>query len=86
MSVFTTPAARGEVINLGNPEEKTILELLNIIKKISHYSRETVFLPLPEDDPLRRKPDITKAQNLLHWEAKVGLEEGLAKTLEYFKK
>jgi len=86
MSVFTTPAARGEVINLGNPEEKTILELLNIIKKVSHYWGETVFLPLPEDDPLRRKPDITKAQNLLHWEAKVGLEEGLTKTLEYFKK
>ena len=86
MSVFTTPAAQGEVINLGNPEEKTILELLDLIKKVSHYSGETVFLPLPEDDPLRRKPDITKAQNLLHWEAKVGLEEGLTKTLEYFKK
>lgn len=76
---------KGEVINLGNPEEKTILELANIIKDKVSSSSSLVFEPLPEDDPKKRKPDITKAQNLLGWSPKVSIDQGLSKTIQYFK-
>ncbi len=80
-----TDGTRGEVINLGNPDEKTILELGEIIKKLSSSTSEFVFEPLPEDDPKIRKPDISKAKRLLDWEPKVDIEEGLEKTIQYFK-
>jgi len=76
---------KGEVINLGNPEERTILELAEIIGKISGVSSEITFEELPEDDPKVRKPDISKAERLLGWKPKVGIEEGLEKTIQYFK-
>jgi nucleoside-diphosphate-sugar epimerase len=76
---------RGEVINLGNPQEKTILELGELIKRLSGSTSDFVFQPLPEDDPKVRKPDIGKAKKLLAWEPKVGIEEGLTKTIQYFK-
>jgi nucleoside-diphosphate-sugar epimerase len=76
---------KGEVINLGNPNEKTILELAEIIKKITGSSSQVSFEPLPEDDPKVRNPDISKAKKLLNWEPKVGIEEGLTKTIQYFK-
>ncbi|HUD04944.1 MAG TPA: UDP-glucuronic acid decarboxylase family protein [Patescibacteria group bacterium] len=76
---------KGEVINLGNPDEKTILDLAEIIKKISGSTSQLVFEPLPEDDPKIRKPDISKAKRLLDWEPKVGIEEGIEKTVQYFK-
>jgi dTDP-glucose 4,6-dehydratase len=77
---------KGEVINLGNPNEKTILELAEIVKKISGSSSEVTFEPLPEDDPKIRRPDISKAKRLLDWEPEMGIEEGLEKTIQYFKK
>lgn len=71
-------------INLGNPNEFTILELANlVIEKINSKSK-IVFKPLPQDDPKQRKPDITKAKELLHWEPKINLETGLNFTIEYF--
>lgn len=76
---------KGEVINIGNPNETTVAEFATIIKGITGASSEIVYKPLPEDDPKRRNPDITKAKELLHWEPKVTLEEGLKKTVEYFK-
>ncbi|HET9947151.1 MAG TPA: UDP-glucuronic acid decarboxylase family protein [Patescibacteria group bacterium] len=76
---------KGEIINLGNPSEYTILEFAKKIKEITGTSSEIEFKELPEDDPKQRRPDITKAKKLLHWEAKVGLEEGLQKTIQYFK-
>ena len=75
----------GEVINLGNPDERTILEIASIVKKLVGVEVSIIHEQLPEDDPLKRKPDITKAKDLLHWEPKVGLEEGLQKTIEYFR-
>jgi UDP-glucuronate decarboxylase len=75
----------GEVVNIGNNKETTILELAELIKKLCNSSSEIVFLPLPKDDPLRRCPDISKAKKLLKWKPKVSLEEGLKKTIEWFK-
>ncbi len=77
--------ARGEVINIGNTNETTILELANLIKRLTNSSSKITFHPLPEDDPQRRCPNISKAKDILEWEPKVGLEEGLEHTIEWFK-
>ncbi len=73
-------------INLGNPSEFTILELAEKIISMTGSNSKIVFKPLPEDDPLQRKPDITLAKNRLKWEPKTTLEEGLSKTINYFKR
>lgn len=79
-------ATSGEVFNIGNPDEKTILEFAKIIRKLSNSESEIVFSEaLPQDDPLKRKPDITKARKALGWEPKVNLEDGLLKTIQYFR-
>ena len=72
-------------VNLGNPQEITILEFAERIRKCFENPPHIVFAPLPQDDPKRRCPDIHKARRVLNWEAKVGLEEGLKLTVEYFK-
>ncbi len=73
-------------VNIGNPAEMSVLQMAEAIVKITGSKSRIIFKPLPEDDPKVRQPDITKAKSLLGWEPKVGLEEGLAKTLDYFKK
>lgn len=76
----------GEVFNLGNPLELTILELAQKIKQLTNSASEVAFVEeLPEDDPVRRCPDIQKAKQQLEWEPQVSLEEGLKKLIEYFK-
>lgn len=77
--------SKGEVINLGNPNEKKISELAGIIKNITKSTSEIVFEELPQDDPKARKPDVSKAKRLLSWQAKIDINEGLLKTIEYFK-
>jgi dTDP-glucose 4,6-dehydratase len=72
-------------VNLGNPREMTILEFAECIRRAAGVDAEIVFHPLPQDDPQRRQPDITKARTLLGWEPSVTLEEGIAATLEYFR-
>jgi dTDP-glucose 4,6-dehydratase len=72
-------------VNLGNPAELTILEFAECIRRLMGSNLEIVFEPLPEDDPRKRRPDITKAKRLLGWEPKVALEDGLRETVEYFK-
>jgi UDP-glucuronate decarboxylase len=72
-------------VNAGNPVEFTILQLAEIVIRMTGSSSKIIYEPLPADDPLQRKPDITKAQALLNWEPKIPLEEGLKKTIEYFK-
>ncbi len=72
-------------VNLGNPQEMTILEFAERIRKQFENPPPIVFEPLPQDDPKRRCPDISKAKRILKWEPKVGLEEGLKLTLAYFK-
>jgi len=71
--------------NIGNPEEITILEFAERIRKHFENPPPIIFEPLPQDDPKRRCPDIRKAKRVLDWEPKVGLEEGLQLTLNYFK-
>ncbi len=73
-------------INIGNPIEFTILELAEKILKSTGSGSKLVFKPLPADDPTQRQPDISKARDILNWQPKVELEEGLARTIEYFKK
>jgi nucleoside-diphosphate-sugar epimerase len=72
-------------INIGNPREMTIEEIARDILRLTGSPSKLVNKPLPEDDPKVRQPDITKARTLLGWEPKVKLEEGLIKTLEYFR-
>lgn len=73
-------------INIGNPNEMTILELADTVNKITNNKNEHVFMPLPSDDPQRRCPNIEKAKSKLKWSAQISLEEGLKNTLDYFKK
>jgi UDP-glucuronate decarboxylase len=72
-------------VNLGNPEEYTIIEMARLIKKMIGSKSRIVHHPLPGDDPLQRKPDITLAKDKLVWEPKTLLQEGLLKTIEYFE-
>lgn len=74
-----------EPINLGNPKEYTILDIANIVKKLTNSNSEIIFMPLPEGDPIRRRPDITRAKQILKWEPKVSLEDGLIKMINYYK-
>lgn len=71
-------------VNLGNPDEKTVLEIASIIKEITGCKSEIKHCPLPKDDPKRRCPDITMAKKLLNWTPKVDLRTGIKKTLEYY--
>jgi dTDP-glucose 4,6-dehydratase len=73
-------------VNLGNPAELTILEFAERIRRLTGSDLELVFQPLPDDDPRKRRPDISKAKQVLGWEPKVPLEEGLRETVEYFKR
>jgi UDP-glucuronate decarboxylase len=73
-------------VNIGNPDEFTILELAKIIIRMTNSKSQLITLPLPQDDPIQRKPDISLAKSELDWEPKVSLEEGLINTINYFRK
>ncbi len=72
-------------VNIGNPDEWTILECAREVLAVTGGKSEIIFKPLPQDDPTRRRPDITKAKALLGWQPKIKLRQGLEKSLEYFK-
>ncbi len=72
-------------VNIGNPQEFTIMELAEKVLKITQSKSEIKFHPLPSDDPIRRQPDISLAKKTLEWEPIIPLDEGLKKTIEYFK-
>jgi UDP-glucuronate decarboxylase len=78
-------AAEGQVINIGNVNEITVLELAKKVIALSGSSSSISFHPLPEDDPLRRRPDVTKAREILTWQPKVPLEKGLMRVIEWIK-
>ena len=73
-------------VNLGNPDEHTILEFAKLIIELTNSKSEIIFMPLPSDDPVQREPNISLAKEKLKWEPKVQLKEGLLKTIEYFDK
>ncbi len=86
IKAMNTDGTKNEIYNLGNPDEHTILELAEIVKKITNSTSEIKVLGnLPEDDPLKRRPDISKAKEKLGWEPKISIEEGLQKYIEYIK-
>ena len=72
-------------VNLGNPEEYSVLEFAKKIKNLTESKSEIIFQPLPVDDPKTRQPDIAKAKELLHWQPEVSVDDGLKKTIEWFK-
>lgn len=72
-------------VNLGNPGEFTIMQLAKIVTKLAHSKAKIEFKPLPQDDPRQRKPDISRAKKLLKWEPKIKLEDGLSKTIDWFR-
>ncbi len=76
---------KGEVVNLGNPREMTVLEFARTIIEKTGSSSPIDYRPLPENDPLQRRPDIGKAKKLLGWEPEVGLDEGLESTIAWFR-
>ncbi len=86
IKLMFTPQAKGEIVNIGSPDEHTVLEYASLVKKLINSKSEVVFSEdLPQNDPKQRQPDISKAKSLLGWEPKISLEEGLLKTIEYFK-
>ena len=78
-------AKTNEPVNIGNPHEVTIEEIARTIIRLIGSTSKIIYRPLPVDDPRQRRPDITRARTLLGWEPTVGLEEGLKKSIEYFK-
>ncbi|MBI3576844.1 SDR family oxidoreductase [Candidatus Gottesmanbacteria bacterium] len=85
VKLMFTDGIAGEVVNVGNPEEYRILDLAQKIKVMTGATSTVVFKPLPEDDPKERQPEITKAKKLLGWEPTVSVEDGLQKTIAYYK-
>jgi dTDP-glucose 4,6-dehydratase len=79
-------SATNEPVNIGNPHELTIKQIAETIIRMTGSSSTLVYRPLPEDDPKVRRPDITTARTLLDWEPKVSLEDGLTRTIEYFRR
>ncbi len=71
-------------VNLGNPDERTIEDVAKLILEMTGSKSEIIHKPLPKDDPIRRRPDISLAKQVLGWQPQVTLEEGLPKVIEYF--
>src|SRR5262249_8024259 len=87
MKAMESAVARGEVTNLGNPEEHTILEFAELIRELAGSGSELVFTEAAVgDDPQRCCPDIAKARRLLGWEPRVSLRDGLQQTIAYFQR
>jgi UDP-glucuronate decarboxylase len=86
ISLMNSPADVIGPINIGNPNEFSMSELLNEVLRLTISNSKIVNHPLPEDDPRQRQPEITQAREILGWEPKVQLSEGLTKTIEYFMK
>jgi UDP-glucuronate decarboxylase len=85
--MMNTPDDITGPVNLGNPSEYTILEMANKIIELTGSKSKIIYNPLPQDDPVQRKPDITLAKKVLNgWQPRLPLEEGLSRTIDYFKK
>lgn len=76
---------RGEVLNIGNPDEHTVLDLAHLVLRLTGAQSSIEHKPLPQDDPARRRPDITRAQRLLSWTPAISIEDGLQRTIAHFR-
>lgn len=85
IKLLTSENAKGEILNVGNPKEITIVELAQKIKQLTGSSSPLSFQPLPVDDPKRRCPDVSKAKKMLGWSPKISLERGLQRTITWFR-
>ena len=85
MGMMFSPDTNGQVVNIGNPQEISMLEIAKKIKAMTKSKSEILFKSLPADDPIRRKPDITNVRKLTGWNPEITLEEGLEKTIEYYR-
>ncbi len=86
IAMMQTDGLAGEIVNLGNPSEFTMNDFAQKVKVMTISNSDIVHKPLPVDDPKERRPDITKAKKLLGWEPMVSVDEGLARTIEYYRK
>jgi UDP-glucuronate decarboxylase len=86
MSMMNTDEEMIGPVNLGNPGEFTMFDLANMIIKLTGTGSTILQMPLPQDDPKQRQPNINKAKSVLGWEPKIDLETGLQKTIDYFRK
>ncbi len=84
-ALMETPGLAGEVVNLGNPREMTILEVAERVRALTGTTSPLIHQPLPTDDPIRRQPDIAKARHVLGWEPEIDLDDGLRRTLDAFR-
>jgi dTDP-glucose 4,6-dehydratase len=78
-------SSENDPVNIGNPVEMTIKQIAETIIRMTGATSRIIYKPLPTDDPKQRRPDITRARTLLKWEPKVALDQGLVKTIEYFR-
>lgn len=85
VQVMDLPQSDGMPVNIGNPQEVTINELAKLVIELTGSRSPIVYKPLPKDDPMQRRPDISKAKAMLDWEPSVDLRDGLMKTIEYFE-
>jgi UDP-glucuronate decarboxylase len=86
MRMMNTPDDETGPVNLGNPQERTILQMAEQIRSMTGSKSRIVFHDLPQDDPVRRRPDISRATSVLGWSPKVGLDDGLVSTIDYFRR
>lgn len=85
IALMNSQKANGEVVNIGNPEEYTVIDIAKKIILLTNSTSEIIYSALPSDDPIQRQPDITKAKIVLGWEPIVSVDEGLKKTIAYYK-
>ncbi|MEK0315278.1 UDP-glucuronic acid decarboxylase family protein [Cohnella sp. 56] len=85
-SMMASDEATGEIINVGNPTEYSILEVAQMVKRLTNSTSKITFHPLPEDDPKVRRPVIDKARAILNWEPEIDLEEGMKRTISAYQK
>jgi UDP-glucuronate decarboxylase len=85
MALMNYEGTYPEPVNIGNPGEFTMLELAEKVIQLTGTSSKIVYQDLPKDDPKQRKPDISRAKTLLGWEPTIALDEGLQKTIDYFR-
>ncbi|WP_342554638.1 UDP-glucuronic acid decarboxylase family protein [Paenibacillus sp. FSL R7-0652] len=83
--LMASEQAEGEIVNIGNPSEYSVVEVAHMIKRLTQSESQIVYMPLPQDDPKVRRPVIDKAKELLDWEPKISLEEGLGQMIQHYR-